>query len=233
MHILTLIERAASKVSTIFNAALRAERSLGYEAQTALERWLSYNWTDSKLSKDFQAGRTGTFDEIYRAAEPVRQEIRRVYGDSVLLYRGMKHQTPGEGYDMSDKRLYSWTFDEKVADGYAFPNRKWEHKPLTDEQIDQFVARYEEVGFVQVGGHYYKRNARYPDFYDIYDRNRQHVTDGDDLRAELKSTQSDREEMVADNLSKGAVAAKQIPVQDIVWLATTSEKEVIVIGHSG
>lgn len=232
MHILKLVERADSRVSTIFNAARKAEQTLSYEAKNALERWLSFNWTTGNLSKDFQNGKGGTFAEVYQAFEPVRREIRRVYGDSVLLYRGMKKERPREGYDMSNNRLYSWTFDEKVADGYAYPNQKWNHKPLTATEIDALVDRYNQTGFIQYAGRYYKRSQSDPDFYDIYDRNRQFVTDGDDIRQELVDSERDKQETMADNIAKGQVAAKQIPVEDIVWLAANSEKEAIVIGHS-
>ncbi len=232
MHILKLVERADSRVSTIFNAARKAEKTLSTDARDALERWLSFNWTTGDLSKDFKDGRGGTFAEVYQAFEPVRNEIRRVYGDAVLLYRGMKNNRPREGYDISDNRLYSWTFDEKVADGYAYPNPKWEHRPLSSQQIDALVNRYNQVGFVQYAGRYYKRSKDYPEFYDIYDRNHQFVTDGDDIRKEIEDSESYKQEMIAANAAKGQVAAKRIPVEDIVWLAANSEKEAIVIGHA-
>lgn len=232
MNILTILERAETKISTVFNVALKAQRSLSYDAERALERWLSFNWTEGNLSKDFQNGRGGIFAEIYEAGEPVREEIRKVYGDSVLLYRGMKNESPGGKYDTSDNRLYSWTFDEKVAQGYAYRNRMWNYKPLSAAEVDKLVARYEEVGYVRYSGRYYKRSAIDPDYYDIYDRHRQHITDGNDIREEIEGNERDRAEMEQHKKDHGSVSAKQIPVKDIVWLATTSEKEVIVIGHS-
>lgn len=232
MNILSLIERADSKLSTIHQMTLKAQASLDVTAADALDRWLSYNWTIGSLSVDFKNGRSGTFQQIYDAFEPVRMEIKRVYGNNVLLYRGMRKNEMGPEYDTSSNRLYSWTFDRKAAESYAYPSHRYEYELLNQQEIDDLVARYDKVGYITYRGTYFIRNKKDPEYYDMYDRSRQHITDGDDIRAHIEDNERDAAESNDTRLKTGKLYEKAIPVEDIVWYATTSEKEVIVIGHS-
>lgn len=233
MKLLDLFEREQSKWGTIFNAALKAKASLSPAATSAMEHWLTINWTRSQIATDYKAGKTGVFAEVYDKFEPVRQELRRVYGDTVPLFRGIRNaHDGGANYDTSDNRLYSWSFDRGVAAEYANNYQKVvNYKPLTPQEINQLVAQFNRTGYLAYNGKKYKRNASDPEMYDIYDNSRGHITSNDDIRQDIEDDEEHRRETMERQQNMGRVSAKQIPVNDIVYVSVDSAKEVVVAGH--
>lgn len=229
MKLAQLFERADSALASIYAMAKGAEDRLSYDGKRALERWLSFNWDTGSLALDYQNGEGGTFNELYQAFEPIRAQMRKVYGSDVLLYRGMK---AGGKVPDNENRLYSWTFDEQVAKEYAFPKQAQITEPLSDDQIQRLLQRYDQTGIIRYRSYYVKRQKDDPEFFDLYDQRKQHITVSDDLEQFIRDSEQDIVDRNTEMEESGSVSAKRIPVDDIVWLAANKEKEVIVKGHA-
>lgn len=192
--------------------AIRATHSLGEVARRAVEDW-NVNWHTGRLEMAFRAG-SEVAKEVAAAFSPVREKLREIYGDTVPAYRGERNR-PGEKVD-DERTLLSWTPASSIAREYAHGRRQ--PTPITDEEIDAVVDRYDRTGYAKFRGYHYIRNKKYPEFYDIYDRDRQSITDGDDLRGSLKRDQQDILDEIAESANTSRVHFAEIPVDDIVWV---------------
>jgi hypothetical protein len=214
--------------SQSINLARKAYASLSDPARSAIDSWEAMNWIGGPLEQSVLAGDEIAL-EIERAFEPVRAALP----DLVRLYRGY---IPDEAWTRwQDKHLESWTSDRRVAEHFAGLRAQQDSKHSllynvpTDAEISQAVGQYERTGYVQFGGKYYMRNREYPEYYNIYDRDRQFVTDGDDLESSLKSDQQWMQQMNQEREQRGRLTERDIPREDIVWITNNlNSKEYIV-----
>lgn len=214
--------------SKAINLARRAHASLSPEAQSVIDAWESMNWIGGPLEQSVLSG-DGIAQEIEAAFAPVRAALPA----RVRLYRGY---VPDEAWtSWQRKHLESWTTDRRVAEHFAgLRARQDSHNNLlydvpTDAEIQQAVGQYERTGYVQFGGKYYMRNREHPQYYNIYDRRREFVTDGDDLLASLKSDQAWMQKLNDERQSRSRLEERDIPREDIVWITNKlNSKEYIV-----
>lgn len=210
------------------NLARKAYASLSHEARSAIDSWESMNWIGGPLEQHVLAG-----DEVAAEIESAFAPVRATLPDAVRLYRGY---VPDAAWDRwQDKHLESWTSDRRVAEHFAGLRARQDSKRSllydvpTDAEISQAVGQYERTGFVQFGGRYYKRNPEHPEYYNIYDRRRKFVTDGDDLESSLKSDQQWMQQMNQEREQRGRLTERDIPREDIVWITNNlNSKEYIV-----
>lgn len=207
--------------------------TLSSNAQRYIESWEWANWDRGDLSISFEAG-DPIAQEIYQKFEPVREAMRRRYGDTITLYRGIIDD-PDRPL-RSDRLLFSWTSREDMAEIFAGKDmraKKVDLTPVTDREINAALDRYERTGFTTFRNKKYKINKQHPEYYDMYDRHNNYITDGDNLRREFEYIQSYIDEMRDKMLNyKGRVAKKEIPIDDIIWvLMGGGSNEYIVRGH--
>ena len=216
--------------SAIFGEAKKAYASLSGEAQRAIESWETANWTSGSLEKHVQAN-----DEVAQEINQVFQPIRMMLPPRIKLFRGLIHQNHYTTWEHGI--LASWTNDQRVADHFAGTRNgdgKWSSalKPVvTDQDIAQLLRQFERTGFIRWRNQFFVQNKEHPKYYNIYDRNRQFVTDGDCSKLE-KTLQQDNDHAKEHNdklQSKGEVLEKEISRDDVVWITNRLNcKEFIV-----
>jgi hypothetical protein len=130
--------------------------------------------------------------------------------------------------------LESWSSDRRVAEHFAGLRSRQNgpsslHKVISEPEVDTLVKKYEKTGFLKYAGKYYVRNKDLPQYYNIYDKNKQFVTDGDNLKADLMSDQEWAQKSNDSKLAKGEVIEKEIDKNRIVWLTNNlNSKEYLV-----
>jgi hypothetical protein len=212
--------------------AKRLFMSLSDKAQQYIKSWEIMNWDEGNLSVAYEKN-DPVAQEINQKFEAVREDMRKRYGDTITLYRGIDET---DRPVRSGRLLFSWTSSEQIARLFAGNEgnpAKNKINPITDEEIAAALARYEQTGFVSFRGMKYKINKRSPQYYDIYDRHNQYVTDGDNLEREFRRKQDYYDEVIAKrNKVPGRVVKKEIPIDDVVWvLMGGNANEYIVKGH--
>jgi hypothetical protein len=199
------------RMGAVNAAAIAAYKTLSVHARDAVDSW-NVNWTIGRLEKAFTAN-DEIAKEIEQAFAPVKDTIRRVFGDTLTLYRGERKFS---GDRDANRTLFSWTMDENVARSYA-SNTYRLPKRIPDEVVEAAISRYERTGFVSFGSKKYIKNPDDPAYYNIYS-GKEMITDGDDIRAELKSTQAFYDELINEAKAKGDVYTTEISLDEIKWI---------------
>lgn len=209
--------------------AKKAYASLSPAAKHAIDSWEAVNWTGGELEQHVKAN-DEVAQEIEAAFKPVRDSIP---DETVMLYRGY---VPSEAHTAwKDKTLESWTADRRVAEHFAGLRNRQDSKNTslydvaTPVQIEQAVKKYDQTGYVKFRGNYYVRSKENPEFYNIYDRHKQHITDGDDIRADFESDADWGNQVNAAKLEKANILEKPIDKDRIIWITNNlGSKEYIV-----
>ncbi|AKE44693.1 hypothetical protein AU106_gp062 [Sinorhizobium phage phiM9] len=207
--------------------AKNAYRILSSDAQTALDQWETSGWVGGALEKHFRANDM-VAQEIELAFAPIRAKLP----SAVKLYRGMVKDSNYNHYN--GRLLESWTDDRKVAEHFAGLRHAGSWKSIlydihSNKDIFDAVDRYEKTGFVMFDGYRYARSKQDPSMFDVFDRSRQPIGDGENLKKTLLSNNEDRKRFNADRLAKAVLIEKSIPRERIVWITNNlNSKEYIV-----
>lgn len=204
-------------------------KTLSSEARSAIDQWEAMNWHKGPLEKAF-ANKTPLAQEIINAFDPIRELLKNKHGNKIKLYRGMRKS---DGDHASKRTLTSWTNERRVAEIFAGLRdtslRSFIREPLTDQEIEGAVEKYKKRGFVTVRGYKYKQSKTDPEFYDIFDRSNNFVTDGNDLYRELKDRQKEDEFTNKTYLENSIVLERKIDIDKIVWITNNlNSKEFII-----
>jgi hypothetical protein len=118
-------------------------------------------------------------------------------------------------------------------------------KPITDAEIQAALETYRTTGRVKWQQKTYVRtdsptNGNGVDefYYDIYDRDDELVTDGDDIKKQFKDDQEYHQELIdKTNKKLERVVKKQIPIDDIIWITNRAGQSEFILhnkpGKSG
>lgn len=207
----------------LVNMSNKAFDSLSDDAKWALDEWETGGWDVGKLNKAYNDS-SSVIKEIQAAFAPVRAKMHELFGDTIKLHRGQRHFSDDE---LSKNRdLFSFSFDENVAQRFAQGRLS---KVPSEEDIQKAVQQYERTGFVAFGNKKYKRNSEYPQYFNIYDKHNNFITDGDDLEDLLISDRQDAIDYNKSRESRGDVYTIDVPIDKIVWLTNRlNSKEFIV-----
>lgn len=216
-----------------YAVAKKLFRSLSSLAKSYINSWEIANWDQGDLSNAFESD-DPVAQEIYSKGEPLRDAIRRRHGDHIKLYRGIIDK-PDRSV-RSDRLLFSWTSSRHMAEVFAgkdLRDSKRRLKPISNQDVQNALARYERTGFTTFYNKKYIRNRQAPQYYNIYDKHNQYVTDGDNMERDFKEIQQYVNDAVEKmNTYEGRVVEKSIPVDDIIWvLMGGNANEYIVRGH--
>lgn len=204
----------------------KAWEKLSPEAKAAITRWESYNWVDSPLEKHIKAN-DSVAKEIKEAMKPILDSID---SDTVTLYRGASKK-----YLDEKRTLQSWTSSEKVAKHFAgLSSSQTKDMPTTykihsKQEIDDAVEKFNKTGFLKFDNKYYMKDKKNPGYYNIYDKHKEFITSGDDLREYLLSTNDDKIK-TNEHKTKDKIVLKQTFDKDkIIWITNNlNSKEYIV-----
>jgi hypothetical protein len=220
-----ILERAPQ--SDVFGMAKKAYQALSHDAKSAIDHWETANWTGGALEQHIAAN-DEVAQEIHTAFEPIRQMLP----ETITLYRGIIKDDSFKSWEKGI--LHSWSSDKRTAELFAGLRYGLEWKSLLkpetpEEEIDKLVAKYEATGFLKFGGRYYVRNKEMPEYYNIYNKARQHITDGDNLKADLMRDSKWNKESNDEKKAKAEVFEEEISRDRIVWITNSANcKEFIV-----
>lgn len=206
--------------------AKKAWNGLSDEAKESILAWERAMWVDGPLERHIKAN-DSVAKELQAAMKPILDSIK---GDTVTLYRGTTENT------LNEKRfLQSWTSSEKVAKHFAglsssqVKDKPNVYKTHTEQEIEDAVEKFNKTGFLKFDNKYYILDKKNPGYYNIYDRDREFLTDGDDLKEDLISDNNDKIEL-NNRKTKGKIVLKQtFDKNRIIWITNNlNSKEYIV-----
>ena len=204
----------------------KAWEALSKKAKHAIESWEAAMWIGGPLEKHIKAN-DDVAKEIRTAMEPILDSIK---GDTITLYRGTSTETLGES-----RFLQSWSSSEKVAKHFAGLSRSQVkdepnvYKTYTDKEIQDAVDTFNKNGFVKFDNRYYMVDKQNPKYYNIYDRNRKFITDGDDLKDHLITINDEIKKLNASRTKDKVVLKKTFDKNKIIWITNNlNSKEYIM-----
>ena len=211
--------------------AKKAYAMLSIDAKDAISSWESSNWIGGPLEKHIIAN-DKIAQEIHTAFQPVRDSIP---GESVKLFRGIQPREQEHDVHLANRVLESWTSERVVAEYFAglrTDQTKQGHStvikvPSVDE-VEKAIAQYNAKGYTRFANHYFMKNKENPRYYNIYDRNKQFVTDGDNIDKDLRYWYEDYLDS-NDDAEKGRVLEEYVNKNRIVWITNNlNSKEYII-----
>jgi hypothetical protein len=171
-----------------------------------------------------------TSADLDRMAQPIRDLLRQTYGDRITVYRG---EIPGSSQSHGrQNKLVSYTTDRAVAEHFTGAARK-ELPVFTDEEIAQAEKDLAEKGEGRLGAKIFRPSEWGGGYVDMFDRDGNHITDAESIRAYADSENAQRREYN----DKRAAALKNVrkvrlPVDAVVW-ATDRFNQQEIIARAG
>ena len=212
--------------------AKKAYAGLSYDAKDAIDSWESSNWIGGALEQHIKAN-DDVAKEIAKSFQPVRDSIP---GDTVTLYRGIQKSDAEHTRHLKNRILESWTSDRNVAEYFAGlrsdQNKQGRSRIVkipSKAEVQKAIAQYNAKGFTTFGGHYFLKNKEHPKYYNIYDKYKQFVTDGDNIVDQLTHWYDEYAEINQERSERGQVLEKAINKNRIVWITNNlNSKEYII-----
>lgn len=225
MRYTELLEKSGGDI--IIGLAKKAYSSLSHDAKKAIDDWETMNWTSGSLVQHIKAN-----DDIAQEIEKAFEPVRNALPPKITLYRGVRLESGHS--EWQNAYLESWTSDRRVAElfaglrvGDSLKSTLYDIK--TDEEIAKAIDQYEKTGFLKFDNHYYVRNKEYPEYYDIYDKNKNYITDGDNLERDLTRDNEEKKKLNSEKLEGSKVFEEEIDRDRIVWITNSlGSKEYIV-----
>jgi len=156
--------------------------------------------------------------ELEQTFAPVREQLRKMYGDKLKLYRVQDTVEPGA---RPPRNVLSFTSDKKFATEYAGVRK--ELKSYSEEEIARAVRDFEEKGEVKVGRHTLVNEDGWVQLYSGGEPNpNNHITGydkGEKGVREYFAGENDTAKFYADRNAEAVKNLKtvDVPVDDIVW----------------
>lgn len=173
-------------------------------------------------------------NQLDSAFEPIKNKLRQMHGDSILLYRAQEPLSS----DMPRRHTLSWTSDFRVAaDVAGVDGRLLSLRPITDDEIAKAVSIYRKDGTLTWRGKKYVRTdtptndpALDEYYYDIFDRDGDHITDGDDIEGSLRSVQSAIDDMIESRDKRlSRIVSARIPIDSIIWITDRAGQSEFIL----
>lgn len=212
----------------------RTARDQGLWGGVMHSRELEDAWSETPSSKGLKIRQT-----LQKAFAPVRRALQAKFGDRITLYRAQAHvRQPAP-----TRTTLSWTSDPRVAAYFAgIDPRLMKIKPISDQDIQQALDTYTKTGRVKWLGKTYQRTDTATNdsnldefYYEIYDRDGEMLTDGDDLSQQFREDQQYYQELISKRDARLAKVVKaEIPIGDIIWITDRAgQSEFILHNRTG
>lgn len=228
----------------------QADGNLSGEAADAIERFVGVGpgaadrgeWGGVMLSRQLEDAYSATPSpkgaeirkQLAAAFEPVRAALKARFGQHITLYRG---QGKVEN-DKAQRHTLSWTSDFSTAAWFVGVDpRLMKIKPVTDDEITSALETYARTGKVKFKGKTYVRTETPTEdtnadeyYYDIYDRDGEMLTDGDDLKRQFKEEQKWYQELVDKRNEKlDRIVKAEIYIDDIIWITDRAGQSEFIL----
>jgi len=169
--------------------------------------------------------------QLEQAMIPVRNELQKIFGPTIPLYRGQREVPVGS----KTRNVLSWTLWREVAEEFVSMNNV-RRKRITDAEIEKSVQEFKQKRQVVFRGQLYRSDPEFPD-QSILSRyvgkaDTDDVNTSEDeagfalkgepieevLRAILKDKQTYYESVYQENLKKAhQVQFQNVPLDRIAW----------------
>lgn len=228
----------------------KADSELNGEAADAIDHFVGVPHNASDLNLTGGLMQSKSLEDAYSASPtsngkkiryqldaafgPVRQALKSKFGNVITLYRGQGDVSKDSG----QRSTLSWTSDPRIAAWFAGVDpRIMRVKPITDEEIKIALKTYADTGKVTFKGKTYVRTDTPTDdpsvdefYYEIYDRDGDMLTDGDDLEAQFKDDQRYYRELIDQREKKLKTVVKaEIPIDDIIWITDRAGQSEFIL----
>ena len=244
----------------IENMVDRADENLPNEAANAIEYFVGHAPNARNLSNGevFGAMQSNRLEDAYSSTPspngalirkqltnsfgPIKSYLKSKFGNTIVLYRA---QEPLTG-EKNERNTLSWSSDFRIAATFAgVDGRILRLKPITDEQIKKALDTYNQTGKVSFLTHSYVRtdiptnDTNLDEFYyDIYNKNGEYITDGDDLEQQFEDDQKTYQEIIDNREQKlKRIVKADIPIDDIIWITHRAGQSEFILhnkpGKSG
>lgn len=239
---------AQSPISRVIAASVAADRALtgdgaraitafvghGPDAAAALKRgadpmsaigFMHKERLEAAFSPSASGADLAARQEIERAFAPVREVLRKEFGDTIRLYR---YQQP-VGDDAADRNVLSWTASRSLINKFAGREAR---APISAEQIADVVADFERNGYAKVGRDKFKRTAE--GFVALYHGNG-FITDYESIDEALKQRRDldrDAQSAALNRVAGDVVLSKDVSVDDIVWVTNRANQQEFIVKNS-
>jgi hypothetical protein len=175
--------------------------------------------------------------QLEQAFSHIRKILENKHGSHILLFRAQ----PSLDSIQQSRNTLSFTSDWLVAlQMLGIDLRFLNLKPISDQKINQALREYQNQGRVKFQKYLYVRTdipTHDPQldeyYYDIYDDQGEHITDGDNIQQELKTIQQDRQQLLDKiQVKLKQIRTKSVAIKDIIWITDRAlQSEFIVNNH--
>lgn len=231
LGIADMIKQADNSLDSEAEAAIQSFVGVGPNAADNGE-WGGY-WHPRRLENIFSTN-TNDYniiarDQLLVAFKPIRNALKQKFGPTIKLYRGQREIDK----DAQHRSLLSWTSHPKIAQIYAgFDSYRKRTKVITDQEIDQAIKTYEATGEVTFNNLKYVKID--DEYYDIFDRRGENITDGDDLYGDLKREQQERQEYYdkeeqALRTAQQKIVSADVSLDAIVWITNRANQSEFIV----
>lgn len=172
--------------------------------------------------------------QLDAAVRPIKLKLKQKFGDTMVLYRA---QEPISG-SKEPRHTLSWTSDYNAAAYFAGVHRWFlTLKPITDDEIRTALETYHSQGFLKWRGKRYVRTDSPTDnpnadeyYYDILDKDGDHITDGDNIEHDLRSVQKGIDDAISNRDAKlKRIISARIPIDNIIWITDRAGQSEFIL----
>lgn len=165
---------------------------------------------------------------------PIRAALRQKFGDTIRLYRAQGRV----GDKPTSRHTLSWTSSPRIAAWFAGVDpREMKVKPISDASIQAALEQYRQEGKVKWQGKTYVRTQTPTNdpsldtyYYEIFDRDGDIITDGDDLEQQFREDQAWIEQVIQKRDAKlRKVITADIPVDSIIWITDRAGQSEFIL----
>lgn len=228
----------------------QADAELGDEAADAIDGFIGMPHDAMKKGYEYGIMHSRRLEDAYSASPSqngikvrqqldsafaqIRAALKSKFGNVMTLYRGQEKIDK----ETTERTTLSWISDPRVAASFAgISPQEMRLKPITDEQIHAALDAYAKTGEVKFPRKRYVRtdvptngDGKDEFYYEIYDKDGELVTDGDDLEKEFKDEQAYYQELIDKRTQKlEKIVKAEIPVDDIIWISDRAGQSEFIL----
>ena len=169
-------------------------------------------------------------EAVHARAEPIRDVIRKHYGDNITVYRG---ENPDQQQSHGRKNVISsWTTDKNAAHFFASGQKRYmPMKVYSEKEISTYENNLNKTGKSKVGSHLFVKNEH--GTVDHY-KNGDHISEIDHIRDHFNANNDyakERNKKRSQEYKDASTRIKKItvPVDKVVWATNRANQQEVIL----